>query len=165
MRIILLILLLTLISCQKRKPYVDPDLEPYVAKYEGIVGHETNASVVYGSITIKDAIGYCQNHKVTILKSFFIQTDEITREILIFHELIHCDQGYFRHDNTFAPFKFTGYGSDNYGNESTYTYPSVYYGTHPCPNSIERWYMFNMDEINRCYLNHLAYYYNDMKNK
>jgi hypothetical protein len=165
-KITFIVMLLAAAGCKPRaiSYQVDPALEVYVQKYESIVGHEAKATVKFGT-TEGTIIGYCSDYKVTIDIDFWSKASETSKEILIFHELVHCDKKYFKHDNSFMNIVFTGFGTDGEGDEDKLEYPEHLYGTHFCPSSIMRWFMFNSTEIAECYDKNLTYYHNDIRRK
>lgn len=80
------------------QPYVNSFMDEYEAR-GGDAMHLTPNLIVRWSDTMPDTgvIGYCQLSKVdmylpevVLLRSYWLTSSEVTREILIYHELGHC---------------------------------------------------------------------------
>lgn len=78
--------------------YVNKDIRPSYNKFETMLHNHCDISnppqfiIRFGET--KDAVGYCtygRYHRVIMIdRNFWNRTDELTHDILVFHELTHC---------------------------------------------------------------------------
>lgn len=94
----------------------DDDFTPYVKEFEKACGITSGSIINFGNSFEKHVIGYCtpSNKNIKINRKYWNTADSYERELLIFHELGHCDlnrdhtEGYRDQDPKFIPVSIMG---------------------------------------------------------
>lgn len=168
MKIFIIVIALLIGSCGTNHSAVYvKELTPYIKTFENTWGHTINNTMIaFTDILTDEKLGLCLPRKnisiVYINKKAWYKLTESQKELLLFHELGHCVLKIYHHVNGFLAVEYYGNGPDDIGNESKRIYPEYSIGTHRCPSSIMRWYMFSNEEINGCYDRYKHYYFNEL---
>jgi len=134
-------------------------------------GRIHNITIALSDRLQSDFMGVCYYRGSNEISAIYINryqwniSTNYQREILILHELAHCILNRSIHTNDFSTVEYIGYGTDGYGNERTRVRPYYFVGDHHCPSSIMRWYMFNKEEVQKCYIPYREYYLNELFEK
>jgi hypothetical protein len=90
------------VSCGTRNPQIDGTFVPFVTDFEKCQGKVISTTIVFGATRADTVLGVCSTmnygmyteRKITISPIGWARLGLIQKKALIFHELLHCEQGY-----------------------------------------------------------------------
>lgn len=85
-----------------QKPFIHGEILPYVKEFESLYGKKTeNISITFTSFLGSSVVGICQSYSknggwykgkvIKLDRDYWNESSESLKEILVFHELGHCE--------------------------------------------------------------------------
>jgi hypothetical protein len=133
---VIIFLLLFFCSCTN-SPYIEQPFEHYAKRYAKLHGIKLRSSIVFGKLSQPQFVGYCTNFgngtaRVEIDRGYWNRASTAQKELLIAHELNHCEFGAVHNERIMSDYV--------------------------CPESIMYPDTFTEQQIIKCYLPNRQYY-------